>query len=91
MQTYKEFFHKQLEFGIKYEEIAQRHIISYIKSKHDKQYKLKSVRQDGEFDFDLIHEASKSIISFEVKTDRSSKRTNIVLLSIIMVLVGLQA
>ena len=76
MQTYKEFVEEQLKFGVKYEKLAQGHIIRYIKENHDKIYKLKSEREDGEFDFDLIHKESENIVSFEVKTDRSSRRTN---------------
>ena len=34
------------------------------------------MREDGEFDFDLIDPESKNIISFEVKTDKRSKTTN---------------
>ena len=79
MQAYKEFVEEQLKFGVKSETLAQCHVIRYIESKHDKHYKLKSVRQDGEFDFDLIHEESTSKISFEVKTDRNIRRTKILI------------
>ena len=76
IQTSQEFFQQELAFGQRYEKLARGHVIRYIERKHDIYYKLKSIRHDGEFDFDLIDAKTGSIISFEVKTDRSSRRTN---------------
>ena len=76
MQTYKEFFLEQLAFGQKFEKLARGYVIRYIERKHDKFYKLKTIREDGEFDFDLIDDVSGSVLSFEVKTDRCSRKTN---------------
>ena len=76
IQSSQEFFQQELAFGRRYEKLARGHVIRYIERKHDIYYKLKSIRHDGEFDFDLIDAKTGSIISFEVKTDRSSRRTN---------------
>ena len=76
LQTYKQYFEEKLKFGKIHEDKAQKHVISYILKKHGKEYKLNTVREDGEFDFDIIDPESKNIISFEVKTDKRSKTTN---------------
>ena len=76
MKTSDELFEELLTFVQKSGKLARGHIIRYIERKHGRNYKLKTTRDDGDFDFDLIDEENDSILSFEVKTDRSSRRTN---------------
>ena len=74
--TERETFARDLSHGQEFEQLAQQHLIEYLKKKLDRTFVLSRKSDNNEYDFRLIEPSTRKVIAVEVKGDKESRRTN---------------
>jgi hypothetical protein len=69
-------FKQCLAYGQKFEKLAQKHVLSHMKQKHNMDCEIIEECNDNRYDFKIMDTLTKKTYTFEVKTDRASKKTN---------------